>query len=255
MPQFIALLTLLSCLLTSPAWAGATVPFCPGEKLTYRLSWEAVPAGEACIEVMPPAEMDGQQARHFRMTARTNSFADLFYKVRDQVDSYTDAGMTRSLLYLQNQREGSYKRNITVNFFWDRGRAQYSNIINGPKKPIVILPGTFDPLSIFYAFRFMDIREGASVTCPVTDGVKCVIGGAEVIGRETIKVPAGTFDTFVVQPELQHIGGVFKKSKDAKLLIWVTADERLLPVRISSKVIVGRFYAELSVADIPDGCP
>ncbi|BBD06861.1 DUF3108 domain-containing protein [Desulfovibrio ferrophilus] len=255
MPRLIALLSLFICLCAPPAQAGTDIPFCPGEKLTYRLSWEAIPAGQASIEVMPYTKVNQQQARHFRMTANTNSFADVFYKVRDQVDSYTNTEMTKSLHYVQKQREGSYKRDITVRFFWDRGRAQYSNIINGPKKPIIILPGTFDPLSIFYAFRLMDIHEGASVTRPVTDGVKCVIGGAQVVGRETITVPAGTFDTFLVQPDLQHVGGVFKKSKKAKLQIWVTADKRLIPVRISSKVVVGRFFADLLETRIPEDCP
>jgi hypothetical protein len=48
-----------------------------------------------------------------------------------------------------------------------------------------------------------------------------------------------------VEPQLKHIGGVFKKSKDARLQIWVTTDKRHLPVRIKSKVIVGSFVAEL----------
>jgi hypothetical protein len=38
---------------------------------------------------------------------------------------------------------------------------------------------------------------------------------------------------------------VFKKSKDAKLQIWVTADARRIPVKIKSKVAVGSFVGEL----------
>lgn len=258
MPRLIRTLALCCALLFScsalPARAEGPIPFCSGEKLTYRLRWEAVPAGEAEMQVMPAAEVNGEPALHFRMTARTNSFADVFYKVRDQVDAYAAADMSRSVLYLQKQREGSYKRDITVKFLWDKGRAQYSNIINGPKKPIIILPGTFDPLSVFYRFRLMSVHEKASLSCPVTDGVKCVVGGAEVIRRETITVPAGTFDTWLVQPELRHIGGVFKKSKKAKLNVWVSADERLIPIRISSKVVVGRFYADLIQAELPEDC-
>jgi len=251
MRRLLALTALALLLCLSPARAETKLPFATGERLTYRLSWEAVPAGQAELEVMPPAEVDGAPALHFRMTAETNDFVDVFYKVRDQVDAFAAPDMSRSLLYLQKQREGSYERDITVNFLWDRGRAQYSNTLNGPKEPIVILPGTFDPLSVFYAFRLMDVGPGASLTCPVTDGVKCVIGGADVVRRETITVPAGTFDTWLVQPELQHIGGVFKKSKKAKLNVWVSADERLIPVRISSQVVVGRFFADLVQADLP----
>ena len=38
---------------------------------------------------------------------------------------------------------------------------------------------------------------------------------------------------------------VFKKSKKAKIQIWLTADDRRIPVRIKSKVVVGSFVADL----------
>ena len=40
-------------------------------------------------------------------------------------------------------------------------------------------------------------------------------------------------------------GGVFKESKNPQLLVWVTADERRIPVQIKSKVKVGYFIGEL----------
>lgn len=230
------------------------LPFCPGERLTYGLRWQAVPAGQAVLSVLPDTEVNGQPARHFRVTATSNAFVDVFYKVRDTVDSYVAEDMSRSLLYVKKQREGSYHRDITVDFLWDRGRARYSNVINGPKEPIVILPGTFDPLSVFYAFRLMDVREGAKVQRPVTDGVKCIIGEAAVVGREEVEVPAGRFDTYLVEPDLEHVGGVFKKSKNAKLRVWVTADERRIPVKVASRVAVGNFYAVLEELSAPFGC-
>jgi hypothetical protein len=48
-----------------------------------------------------------------------------------------------------------------------------------------------------------------------------------------------------VEPSLEHVGGVFEKSKDAKVQIWVTADARRIPVKIKSKVAVGSFVGEL----------
>ena len=54
-----------------------------------------------------------------------------------------------------------------------------------------------------------------------------------------------TFDTYLVEPDLRHIGGVFKKTKNAKLQIWITADNRRFPVKVKSKLKVGSFIAEL----------
>jgi hypothetical protein len=72
-----------------------------------------------------------------------------------------------------------------------------------------------------------------------------VSGSAKVVRKETVEVPGGTFETYLIEPEMKDIGGVFKKSKNAKILLWVTADERRLPVKIASKVSVGGFIGVL----------
>jgi hypothetical protein len=58
-------------------------------------------------------------------------------------------------------------------------------------------------------------------------------------------VPYGSFDTWLIEPDIKDVGGVFEKSKNAKIQIWITNDERRIPVLLRSKVIVGSFYAEL----------
>ena len=66
---------------------------------------------------------------------------------------------------------------------------------------------------------------------------------------EIIKIEGVTYDTFLMEPELKHIGGVFEKSKNAKIKLWITADKRRIPVKIKSKVIVGSFVGELISAE------
>jgi hypothetical protein len=218
-------------------------PFSPGERLTFQVKWGFIPAGEGILEVLPIETVNGKKAYHFLMTTKTYPFIDLFYKVHDTIDSYTDIGMTHSILY-KNRTQGKSKRDVIVNFDWEKGKAQYTNF-GKKRKPIPIKPGSFDPLSVFYAFRFHDLRENTEIHAPVTDGKRCVIGRAKIIRRETVKVASGTYETFLAEPELRHIRGVFEKSKHAKLQIWVTADNYRMPVKIKSKVYVGSFIAEL----------
>jgi hypothetical protein len=223
------------------------VPFHPGEKLVFEVKWKFIPAGEAILEVLPLENINGVDHYHFSMTARTYHYIDPLYKVRDRVDAYTNIKMTHSTLYKQQMR-GMRKKDIVVTFDLKRQKAQYAK--NGKKKkPIRIKPGSFDPLSVFYAFRFFNLKEHTVLKLTVTDGKKCVLGKAKVIRRETITIESGTYDTYLVEPDLEHIGGVFKKSKHAKLKIWVTADPRCIPVKISSKVIVGSFVGELISAE------
>lgn len=224
------------------------LPFQPGERLTFQLRWGIIPAGEAVLEVLPVEIVDGIKAFHFVLTARTNAFVDVFYKVRTRIESYTDIGMTHSILYRQKKREGKTKRDIVVTFDWDKNQAMYSNF-GKKREPISIHPGSFDPLSVLYYARLLDLNANAEIRCPVTDGKKSIIGRGRVKKREKIMISDKTYDAFLMEPELKHVGGVFEKSRDAKIKLWVTADHRKIPLRIKSKVVVGSFVGELSSAE------
>lgn len=224
--------------------AAGTEPFHPGERLTYTLRWEFINAGEATLEVLPDDMLDGRPVRHFALTARSNSLLDKLYKVRDRIDAYTDLTLSRSVLYRKKQKEGRHERDIVVRFDWKEQTAVYANF-GSPRDPVALMPGAFDPLSAFYFVRAVGLEPGKAVERPVTDGKKCVLGRVEVLGRETIRVNGRAYDTYRLEPDLRHVGGVFEKSRDAKIELWVSADHRHIPIRIKSKVVVGSFVGEI----------
>ena len=58
-----------------------------------------------------------------------------------------------------------------MQFNWEKGEAQRSNF--GEKMaPIPVKPGTFDPLSVYYALRLHDLEENMEIEKPLTDGKK-----------------------------------------------------------------------------------
>ncbi len=228
-----------------PVMAGETIlPFAPGEKLTFQLKWSFIKAGKTILTVEPRQKVEGELAHHLVMSTRTTSFIDKIYKVRNRVDSFVDEEVQHSLLFAQRQREGRTKRNIIVHFDWEKEQATYTRD-DKAREPIDLLPGTVDPLASFYYLRTLDLKENMLVERPITDGKKNVVGWVHVWQKETIKVPAGTFETYRTEPVLRDARGVFEKSADSKLTIWVTADWRHIPVKITSKVAVGSFVAEL----------
>ena len=251
----ILLLVFAALVLPAPAFcaeAGDALPFSPGEKLTFSLRWGIIPAGEATLEVHRPEFIGGERAHHFVLTARTNDFVDIFYKVRQRIDAYADLSMTRSLLYREVHTVHKTRRDAEIRFDWKKMKAQYVNF-GKAEKAIPLAPGAFDPLSIFYYSRLFDPGQRRLLERPVTDGKKCVIGRATIVGRETVEIEDDTYDTFLVEPELKEVGGVFKKSRDAKIQIWVTADRRRYPVRIRSKVVIGSFTGDLVSVESPSG--
>ncbi|EPR43865.1 Protein of unknown function DUF3108 [Desulfovibrio sp. X2] len=223
--------------------------FKPGERFDYNVRWGPFDVGSATIEVLPTGTVNGKPARGFRMTARTNDFADVFYKVRDVNESWTDMDMQGSLLYLTKQHEGSYVRDYELRLYADKGTAElWSNETGKHKNTVHIFPGTMDPLSVLFAFRAWpeEFHPGMVIRQAVTDGKKFVLGEATVVRREKVKVPAGEYDCYLVEPDIRDLGGVFRKSPEAALQIWVTADSRRLPVLVRSKVVVGHFVAEMT---------
>ncbi len=228
------------------------VPFTPGERLRFHLRWTVVPAGEAILEVLPIKTINGQKVYHFRLTAESNAFVDLFYKVRDRIDAFASIDMSRAVQYHHKQHEGDNRKDVEVYFDWERELALYND--GRTNKQIEIKPGTFDPLSVFYYSRTVDFKANGLIQCPVSDGKKCVDGEARIIHKETIEIISGTYETYLIEPDLKHVGGVFEKSKNAKIQLWVTADEKHLPVKIASKVAIGSFVGELMAiekADLP----
>ena len=223
-------------------------PFFKGERLFFHLRWGVISAGEATLEVV--SDPSAADTEHFRfvMTARTTPFIDRFYKVRNRMESVTDGKMTRSLFFDKNQNEGRSSKVAQVRFDWSRNESCYFSQ-ERCKYTLLLPPGTFDPLSAFYYVRSLPLEDQFSIERPVTDGKKCILGRAKVLRREMVTVPMGTFDTYLLEPEIEQVGGVFKKSKGAKIYIWVTADERKIPVKLQSKVIIGSFVGELVSAN------
>jgi hypothetical protein len=228
-----------------PLKGDADLPFQPGERLTYELKWTIIPAGKATLEVHPMTRINGVPAYHFVLTAKTTPFLDRIYKVRDRIEGFSDAQMTGSMMYKKKQREGSVRKDILVVFDTDSNQARYykSGKIH---KELPISVGTFDPLSAFYYTRSLKLKANSTIQKPVSDGKRWVIGKARVVRRERITLGNGdTYDTFLMEPDLSHVGGVFEKSKDAKLQVWVTADPQRIPVKVKSAVVVGSFTGEL----------
>jgi hypothetical protein len=242
---FLAALVLCA-LLTLAGQAGAAskaLPFKQGERLAYRAMWGFIPAGEAVIEVLPDTSVDGARARHFAMTTATNSRVDLFYRIRERQDSFTDVSMTRTLQY-RKKSTGNHPRDVIVTYDWKNRTATYASFGNA-EKPVEILPGSFDPLAIFFVIRTHRLKPGDVHEIPVTDGKKCINLKAAVAGREAVTIDGKVYDTHLVVPDMERLQGVVPRQDDPSLKIWFTADERQVPVKIQTKVAVGSFVFEL----------
>jgi len=216
-----------------------------GECLRYTVRWEMVPAGTATFRVRDILQIAHMPAWHFELEVRSNQYIDLLYKIRDRYEGLIDIRLTQSLLYRKTQ-SGKDKKQVVVAFDRESGTAVYSNY--GEKRPpLPILPDTVDPLSAFYKMRTMDFDSEKTISFSVTDGKKKFMQTVEVIDRQTLVSDDGkSWDTYLIVPSAAHFSGVFAKSDDPGINIWVTADERKIPVRIEVKVFIGHVVFDLA---------
>lgn len=224
------------------------LPFQPGEILNYDLKWGLFPVGSATMKVLPKEDEGDDGFHRLSFSVRTNEFADAFYKVRTNITSVVDRTFSKSMRYEKSQKEGKTKREIEVLFDYDAGKANYFE--SGRLVSTLPIPSqVLDPLSIAYFFRLGELKAETETTLPTCDGRKLKMIKVRTGKTEKIRVPAGTYKAMGTIPEMKDLSGVFKKSPEGILRIWYSADSRKIPVRISSKVVVGSFTARLVSAE------
>jgi hypothetical protein len=105
---------------------------------------------------------------------------------------------------------------------------------NGKTYPV---PGPVqDALSSFYMTRFQELPIGGQITFDYHASRKTKPMEVRILGREKVKTPAGKFSCIVIEPMLKA-GGIFKNK--GRLVIWLTDDDRRMPVLMKSKVMIG----------------
>lgn len=236
----LALLALL-CIAASARATEAVDPiFVNGETLDYSLTWLKLSGGSARFTIgLAPGASD-----RFRITsvAQTSSGFARIYRVRDQIVSYVDRVLFTTIQYEKHLREGSSRKDDMTTV--DRTRGVITRKRAGkPDKVVHSSESVFDPISLIYQFRRLDLRPGTHIHFMVTGDGKLYAVDADVAAREDIVTPLGTFHTVAVQPEMSA-GGLFADD-DSKLTIWYSDDARHLPVRIRSDVKIGSITATL----------
>ncbi|MEM7111763.1 MAG: DUF3108 domain-containing protein, partial [Chloroflexota bacterium] len=113
-------------------------------------------------------------------------------------------------------------------------------------------PEAQDVLSALYYVRTLDLEPGTSTTFRVHADEKNVDMELKVHGRERVKTDAGTFDCLVVEPYILLDSGLYD-SKKGKLVMYLTDDERKMPVKFKIKVTFGSIV--LSLTEMREGTP
>ncbi len=223
------------------------VPFRIGERFVFSVEYGFVTAGEATMSVVRLDTIQGHPSYRLETIATTNEIFSTFYRVDDRVVSHMDAYGIFSRHFKKSLREGNYSKDLEVYFDQE---AQLARYVEGDS--LTALPETQDVLSAFFFLRSRDLRIGEVYSIPCHDNRKNYPLEVKVLRREKVVVPAGKFECFVVEPRLKS-GGLTRK--EAKMQIWLTSDERKMPVLMETRMKIGSVAAKLTEYSTGDGDP
>jgi hypothetical protein len=217
-------------------------PFSEGERLVYEISWLGMNVGTGILEVKPDQVHENKEALRIISTARSNDLISVFFPVEDRIESVMDANHYFSYLIKVTQRHGS--RRVYKEILFDQELHQAAMIYKGKTRLYSIPPQVQDSLSSLYFFRTLgDLTVGQSVFIDVHESKKNWRLEVQILGREKVTVPLGTFDTIKVKALVRYEGVLMDKGD---VYLWITDDERRIPVLMKGRIVIGNVTAALA---------
>ncbi len=211
---------------------------CVAETLVYEVQWGPFRAGYLVLTVEPV-----QHNRTIKLggKALSSNFISAFYKMRDYVISTIDSEGLYPLFFEQHIREGKkYKADRWI--LYDH-QAKKAVIKEKQLKTLDAPPFLHDYLSLLYHVRSMKTEPGDTFSFDIYMHKKVYPLWFRCKESKEIKVDCGTFQCTLVEPKLVGEDGAFNR-KD-KIEVWISNDERRMPIQIKSKIKFGVISAKL----------
>ena len=233
-----------------PSYKPGPIPFHDGEQLVFQGSWIGIPAAQARIEFHKQQQKD--QPRWLgEIWIETNKFTDIFYKMRDYMkESMANDTLHTSGVYLV-QHEKSRLNYYDVKI--DR-TAQLVTVTKKNRKGITtdkayIASDPWGPISGAMMALTQDFGPGKTYAFDVFSGSQRYVFAFVVDKREKIHLALGDFDAWRIVPDVWYVSDGSLRSEAHDTVLWVSADERRLPLRIETQTFIGAARADLIQID------
>ena len=228
------------------AWAGekgGAFPHpgaAPGERLQYNIHWMGLPGAKAVMRFLK----GGDGGYRINATLEAIGGVKFFFPIRDELTSDVrwKGGAWESFHYVKDQREG--KKTMYSDYRFNREAAEVIRTVDGQEKVFPEAPeGINGPLGVFYSVRTREtLTPGEEFAVPMVDGDKFYPARVQVGKKQKMFTPLGWFEVVPIYPIVSS-SDLFRHR--GKMAIWVTTDERRLPVRVETKIRVGTAAADL----------
>ena len=250
-----------------------------GEKLTYEVKFSRFPiyatVGELTFELLGKAPeplpgdliadfshefkpSEGERFIHLRATAVAKGLLIRLFgvKAEDRFETLVDERDFSARLSFKRFQEG--KKNLSQTTIFEPEKESSAYLVKDFSKPeeapkesaAKITPGTFDLLSAIYYLRLPKLKTGESFSVPLNDEAQQYQIEVVVGKTEKLKTDLGKFKTIRVEPKIFGPGKLI--SREGEMTIWLTDDDRRIPVKATAKFSGGTATVNLIRMDGPE---
>ncbi len=196
-----------------------------GETLLYEAKFGFISLGSGMMNVAGIDTVRGEPTLHTIFVLKGGG---MIYRLHDRMDSWIGTEDFASRRFIQDFHEGgSYRRTV-----WDIYPDSGFYVEEGVDSVTPTSPTPLDDFAFFYFVRTVDLEVGERYEYHRyfrPDRNPVVL---EVLGRDTLDLPAGRFPSIVVHPIIQG-RGILAEGKEARM--WISDDERRLVVQLKVK--------------------
>ncbi len=230
----------------------APVPFGPGERFDYQVKWGIFNIGRGSLAVVGVDDIRGTPSYKLKLLIHGGR---LGISVDYDHSSWLGIADLVSRRFFQDSDERGRERRRRYEIYPEERRWELrhqTDTANGwASSPVddageILDDAPLDEISFLYWVRTLPLEVGQTYTYHnyFKDRGNPVV--LHVLRRETIEVPAGTFETIVVQPIIRS-RGLFSEGGEAE--VFFTDDEDRLLVRLETKLKIGNLSLHLESSD------
>lgn len=223
-------------------WANAgraEIPWKTGEELTYEVHWGVLVAAEAVFT----AKEDGRDWV-LGLDLKSRGVVDTFNPIQSRFASRMQTDPWRSLRFEEDRSEGNKRKKNRTVLLGEPLKGRYEDLLEKKVTDFDLPQAWMDDLgSLLYAIRAQDWRREKEKFFTVYDGPKIKYGRARLV-RETAEAVGEWPSQKLLVIEAWPEDGKGKRKKGS-LKLWITDDEKRLPLRADLAARFGTFEIDL----------
>lgn len=236
------------------------MPFAVGETLVYEAKASKIISGIPVADLKFTIDRSKTGDKYIIRTEATSKGTLLRwfrYSFLQQYESIVDLATFGVIKTTKHDVQKDRVRDSVADFDYDNRLVSFTE--NDPKEPnrpprriASDLPGTMnDIISAIYSLRMLPLAVGKSFDIPVSDSGLLYNIPIKVGARERIKTDIGKLWCYRIDPEVFGHDRLIEQK--GKLTLWVTDDERHLPVR--GRVETDAFKVEVRIRSVANTPP